>query len=311
VRPGEVEERFNAALESLVERVKEDRSVLAAVLCGSLSHDTVWAKSDIDLILVTIDEKKVSEGAVSLYADGVNVHASLMTRSEFRKTVEGAIRNSFMHSLLAKGRLLYTHDDTIAAMCERLRDIGERDTQLQLLSAGTGALYCAAKATKWFLTRGDLDYSALWILYAATPLAKIEFLMARRLVDREVLPQALKMNPAFFKVVYSDLLNAKKTPKNVKAALTAIDEYLEERTDALFGPVVEHLQEVGEARSATEIEHYFERNYGIHGVTGACEYLSDRGLIGKAQLPVRLTKRSNVAMDELAFFYGTRAADAG
>ena len=311
MRAGEVEERFNAALESLVERVKEDRSVLAAVLCGSLSHDTVWAKSDIDLILVTIDEKKVSEGAVSLYADGVNVHASLMTRSEFRKTVEGAIRNSFMHSLLAKGRLLYTHDDTIAAMCERLRDIGERDTQLQLLSAGTGALYCAAKANKWFLTRGDLDYTALWILYAATPLAKIEFLMARRLVDREVLPQALKMNPAFFKVVYSDLLNAKKTPKNVKAALTAIDEYLEERTDALFGPVVEHLQEVGEARSATEIEHYFERNYGIHGVTGACEYLSDRGLIGKAQLPVRLTKRSNVAMDELAFFHGTRAADAG
>ena len=28
--------------------------------CGSLSHDTVWAKSDIDLILVTIDDRMVS-----------------------------------------------------------------------------------------------------------------------------------------------------------------------------------------------------------------------------------------------------------
>ena len=311
VRAGGPEEHFNAALDSLVERVKQDRSVLAAVLCVSLSHDTVWAKSDIDLILITIDEKKVSDEAVSLYADGVNVHASLMTRAEFRKTAEGAIRNSFMHSLLAKGRLLYTHDETIAAMCAQLQTIGGRDTRLQLLSAGTAALYCTAKANKWFLTRGDLDYTALWILYAATPLAKIEFLMARRLVDREVLPQALKINPAFFQVVYSDLLNTKKTPKNVKAALSAIDGYLEERTAALFGAVIEHLREVGEARSATEIEHYFERNFGIRGVTGACEYLSDRGLIGKAQLPVRLTKRSNVAMDELAFFYGTRTADAG
>ena len=38
----------------------------------------------------------------------------LMPRADFRKMAEGAIRNSFMHSFLAKGRLLYTHDETIA-----------------------------------------------------------------------------------------------------------------------------------------------------------------------------------------------------
>ena len=54
-----IEQKFNLALESLVEQVKTDRSVLAAILCGSLSHDKVWAKSDIDLVLVTIDDKKV------------------------------------------------------------------------------------------------------------------------------------------------------------------------------------------------------------------------------------------------------------
>ena len=41
----------------------------------------------------------------------------------------------------------------------------------------------------------DLDYTALWILYAATPLARIEILEARLLADREVLPQAMKLNP--------------------------------------------------------------------------------------------------------------------
>src|ERR671936_2563968 len=100
---GSVQQKFSSALDALIEQVKEDRSVLAAILCGSLSHDTVWAKSDIDLVLVTIDDKKVEEGGLSLYADGVNVHAVLMPRSQFRKTVEGSLRNSFMHSLLAKG----------------------------------------------------------------------------------------------------------------------------------------------------------------------------------------------------------------
>ena len=46
--------------------------------------------------------------------------------------------------------------------------IGERDTQMQLLGAACGALPAIDKAHKWFVTRGDLDYTALWILYAAT-----------------------------------------------------------------------------------------------------------------------------------------------
>src|SRR5215468_10375233 len=108
-----IRQKFTAALDALVEQVKGDRSVLAAILCGSLSHDTVWAKSDIDLVLVTIDDKKVGRSDVALYADGVNVHAFLLPRAEFRKMVEGSVRHSFLHSLLAKGRLLYTHDQTL------------------------------------------------------------------------------------------------------------------------------------------------------------------------------------------------------
>src|SRR6184192_919068 len=104
------QQRFTAALEAVVEQVKGDRSILAAILCGSLSHDTVWAKSDIDLVLVTIDDKKVNCSDVALDAGGVNVHAFLLQRAAFRKMVEGSVRNSFMHSFLTKGRLLYTHD---------------------------------------------------------------------------------------------------------------------------------------------------------------------------------------------------------
>src|SRR6266446_410025 len=148
---GSVQKKFTDALDDLVEQVKQDRSILAAILCGSLSHDTVWAKSDIDLALVTIDDKKVQSSSLSLNSDGVNIHAFLMPRAEFRKAVEGSIRNSFMHSLLAKGRLLYTHDETIAALCARLDEIGERDTEVQLLSAATRALPPIDKAHKWLV----------------------------------------------------------------------------------------------------------------------------------------------------------------
>ena len=206
-----IQRKFTEALEELVAEVKRDKSILAAVLCGSLSHDTVWAKSDIDLLLITADEKKAESSTVALYSNGVNVHALLMSRTRFRQLAEGSLRNSFMHSFLTKGRVLYSHDDTIPAMCARLWEIGERDTQIQLLRAGIQALAPVDKAHKWLITRGDLDYSALWILHAATALARIEIIKARRLTDREVIPQAMQLNPAFFKIIYSDLLNIKKT----------------------------------------------------------------------------------------------------
>ena len=296
------QQRFTAALHALVEQIREDRAILAAILCGSLSHDMVWAKSDIDLVLITIDDRKVESDSLSLYADGVNVHAMLLPRSEFRQAVEGSIRNSFMHSFLAKGRLLYTHDETISAMFESLKEMGERDRGIALFRAATNVLPPLYKAHKFMRTRGDLNYTTLWILHTASSLATIEVIGAGLLADREVIPQAIKLNPTLFTTVYVDLLNEKKTEERVQFALDTIDRYLAKRARALFAPLLEHLREIGEARSCTELESYFKKTYDVGHVTTACEYLSDQGIIGKASIAARLTKRSHVDVQELAFF---------
>jgi hypothetical protein len=106
------------------------------------------------------------------------------------------------------------------------------------------------------------------------------------------------------------MLNAKKTRVLVQAALDAVDRYVAERAASVFAPILDHLREVGEARSSTEIEDWFQRNLGTSGVTTACEYLADQGLIGKAGAPVKLTRRSSVQVQELAFFHLGGAADA-
>lgn len=270
-----VQQTFTAALERLIAQVKEDRTILAAVLCGSLAHDTVWARSDIDLVLVTVDEREPGERSIAMYADGVSVHALLLPRAAFRRIVEGAVRSSFEHSFLARGRLLYTHDPTIETLCASLEGIGARDARVQLLHAAICALSPIDKAHKWFLTRGDLDYTALWILYAATPLAQIEVISAGQLVDREVIPQA---------------------------ALDAVDAFVAQRASTLFEPVLAHLADTGDVRSCRDLELHFSRNFGVDGVTTACEYLAARGLIGTASAPARLTRRSNIQVQELAFF---------
>ena len=70
----------------------------------------------------------------------------------------------------------------------------------------------------------------------------------------------------------------------------------------MFGVLLDHLREVGEARSCREIEHHFRRTFDVEGVTTACEYLADQALLGRASTAARLTKKSNVEVQELAFF---------
>ena len=290
------------ALQALVEQVKQDRSVLAAVLCGSLSHDTVWAKSDIDLLLVTIDDKKVAEGERALYADGVNVHAVLLPRAQFRSHRRGLVRNSFIHALLAKGRLLYTHDESIAELCAARR-IGERDSEVLLLSAATEALAYLYKAHKWLLTRGDLEYTALFILYTARALARLEVIGARPHRRPGGDPPGQRAQPAACSGSSTATCSTPRRPARRAGGARHLDRYLAERAPRLFAPVLDHLREVGEARSATDLEDHFHRNFGVEGVTTACEYLADQGLVGKASTAVQLTRRSNTSVQELAFFH--------
>ena len=94
----------------------------------------------------------------------------------------------------------------------------------------------------------------------------------------------------------------KKTRKTVQGALEAAEGYIAGRAPALFAPVLEYLREAGEARSAARSRTHFKRHFNVEGVTTACEYLADQGLIGKASTPVRLTKKSNMDVQELAFF---------
>ena len=218
------------------------------------------------------------------------------------------MRNGFVHSFLTRGRLLYSEDPTISRLCASLADMGQRDRQVQLLRAATDVLPPLYKAHKWFVTRGDLDYTALWILYAATPLAQLEVIAAGLLADREVIPQALALNPPVFKTIYSDLLNGPKTRAGVQRALGVVDAYVAERAATVFAPILDHLEEVGEARSCRDIEDHFKRNFDVSDVTTACEYLADAGLLGKASAPARLTKRSNADVQELAFYYIGRPA---
>lgn len=296
---------FNESLESFVGKVRQDRYVIAAILFGSLSHDVVWRKSDIDIVLVSREEKPMKE--FYLVENGVNIHAIMYSRSKFKQTLEGTLQGSFMHSAIALSTLLFTTDDSIRAYYDDVRRIGTHDRQMRLMTAGSAALGSLAKAEKWLLTRRDASYSFVWIMHTIQHLAEIEVLLHGELTSREVLPHAMRLNPEFFGVVYLDLVNQQKDEPTVGRALDHINEYLGNKVYSLFGPILDYLNAAGGIRTTTEIDNYFAKQaFGGSPCPTLCtvyEWLADEGVIQKVPSPLRLSPKSQVVLDEAAYYY--------
>jgi uncharacterized protein len=292
---------FNEALEAFISKVKQDRYIIAAILFGSLSHDTVWRKSDIDIMLVGREEKPIKSFA--LVENGVNIHATLMPRSKFKQAVEGTLQGAFLHSAFSLSTLLFTTDDTIREYYLNVQTIGSRDRQMRLMTAGNAALGNLAKAEKWFYTRKDLSYSFLWIMYTIQHLATIEVLLNNEVTRREVIQQALKLNPAFFNQVYVELIQQKKDESLIQQTLDVLNAYLDDKIVLLFGPILEFLSDAGGVRTSTEIETYFKNQVQGETLSNIYEWLADKGILQKVPSPVRLTVKSQIEVDEAAYYY--------
>lgn len=296
-----IEARYRAALDAFVAKVRQDGYVIAAILGGSLSHDQVWQKSDIDILLVGRSEK-VPERFYYLIEDGINIHATLIARSVFRRQLEGALQSSFWHSYFSKSTLLFSTDDTIEEYYANVKRLGAGDRELQLLRAASNVPPLLAKAEKWLYVKRDPAYCFLWLMYTVGYLATIEVLSAGEITGREVVQQAMQHNPAFFRAIYFDLIAQPVDEAAVGQALALMNGYLEERIAVLFKPVLEYLAAAGGARTATELDTYFRKQLQVETLGPAYEWLAEKGVIQQVSTPLHLLEKSRVTLDEAAYY---------
>jgi hypothetical protein len=300
--PEAIKARFQEALDTFIGKVKQDSYIIAAILGGSMSYDQVWEKSDIDMLLIGRSEK-IPERSYYLIENGVNIHALLLSRSKFKQQIERALQSSFFHSYFSKSTLLFSTDETINEYYQNVQRLGARDRQLQLLRAASEVLPVLAKAEKWLYIKNDTAYSFLWLMYMVGNLAQIEVIAAGEVTTREVIQQAAKHNPKFFRAIYFDLIAQPADRAAVEQALGLVNQYLNERVRVLFQPIFGYLAAAGGPRSASEMDAYFSKQLQTDTIGMAYEWLADIGMIQKVSHPLRLTEKSRVAVEEAAYYY--------
>src|SRR5262249_40868991 len=113
--------RFQTALNQLIERIAEDRYVLAIVLVGSLAEETIRHRETLGLWIIEADgvsRRLPSDGNDErvfriLVENGINIHAEVIPRSRFKKMVEGTSRTAFSCNFFALRQVVYSKDPSI------------------------------------------------------------------------------------------------------------------------------------------------------------------------------------------------------
>lgn len=288
-------ERYNGAVDSFIDKIRDDPNVIAVIIYGSLAYDVLWEKSDIDMELVVRDQN-LKNDSYCLVEDGITINVQLVIRSQFKRGMERQIGGTF----LSKGKIVYSTDDSLNEYFEESKAIGTDDIALSALYIANWIVYYYDKAQKWLKARKDPLYAQYFLLMAAEAVASMELCLNRIPSSRETIQKALKINPEVITTFYNDAMSHHFSEEEVIKAIEKLDCYLEKHIDMFIKPVIEFMSDQ-EVKTATLISKHFNREG--HFITGIFDYLAEKGIIEKVSQTIRITPKSKLAVEELGYLY--------
>jgi hypothetical protein len=303
--------QFEAALHQFIERIAEDRYVLAIVLVGSLSTETIWYRERLGLWIIEADgvsRRLPSDGKDErifriLVENGINIHAEVIPRARFKQMVEGASRTAFSCNYFAHRQIVYSRDASIESWFNKANAIATKDQERELLAFSTWTIHAHRHARKRLDIKGDLELAAQETLGAAHSVAHTEIIRLGQVWEQDVIYRAMEENPALFKTIYLDVLSKPKSRRVLSKALDAIDAYLHKRYQAHLRPLLSYLKKQNRVVPLSEIsdQFAFSQLHPWH-LESACEWLERKGVLQKLSAPFKLTKRSLERVEEPAYF---------
>lgn len=303
----DVKDKYEKALESFIKKIKKDNNIVAVFSYGSIVNDNLWEKSDIDIWLISKENSKKIYNQYSLVEEDIDFQVELYSRNYFIELVDSHHSQNFFRSVLSKSKLLYSKDETIEKLFNEDKYLGHRDKEEKLLKSAVYAVICMKKTEKLLMFNNDMILGFNLMVKLVQYLATIEVALNNQFPSMEVESQALDLNHDFFNSVYVDLIRSKVDILNLQNKLIKCKEYLEEKNDILFEPIIKWLREEGEVRGVSEINEYIKRKYNISNdgneLTDTYNWLVEKDILIKTSESIKLLDKSKIFFEEAAYTY--------
>ena len=294
-----LQERYQKAIDSFIDKIRDDQNVIAVIVSGSVAYDVIWEKSDVDTTVVVRDQPLKSH-SLSIIEDGITFNLWLLPRSSFKRDTEGAIGGSMMQSYLSNGKIVYSKDESLYEHFENLKYIGEDDRAISALFLADMLIAVMHKVQKWMTVRKDLKYAQYFFLKAAEGVADMELCIRGIPTSRSAIQKAQMLNPEIMKIFYHEPMAHLMTEAELTDGLKRLNGYIEEQMDLFKKPVIAYLSD-GELKTTTMIAKHLRID--SHYIIDVLDYLAEKGVIEKVSHLIKLTPKSRSSVEEIGFLY--------
>ncbi len=264
----DLKEKCSIIVEKIKTQLFENRQCIAAYLLGSASHDKLWEWSDIQ-IAVILDDGYRGKPCYTLLEDGMCVVLNVYTLTAFKEFTGTMRADDFMWKAFSKCTKIFSKDLMLDEWMEDAFYVGDVDRQKEMLLGFSGAVYYLNKAEKNFYVKENIANTIYFIPMIAENIAWIEIFKNREIPERELIPQAKRINPEIFKKVYEPLFpegSSHAVPvspavqaqtenstgilpdlyhKKIKGILENCVSYLEENTRLVYQPILSYMEKHG------------------------------------------------------------------
>jgi predicted nucleotidyltransferase len=292
-----ITKRYNDAVQSFVEKVKTDPNVIAVLVYGSVSHGTVWEKSDIDISVIVRDQK-LDRKSFGIYEDNLLLCVEIAQRSDLKRWMEKNTAGLWGHSIDATTKIVYTTDESLYEYIEENRGIGQADAEKAIFNNVNWLIGLMEKVEKWLVVKKDPEYARFYLLKAVEVMAQIEVCARFIVPTREALLQVRELNPGFYEKYYGRPMSGPMAEDEIYALLRDMTDYILTHMGAIMN-VAGELFGDGEIKTGTMIARHFKSD--MHMMHSIMDFLCEHGGLEKLSQTIRLTPKGRQNVEEVAY----------
>ena len=238
------------AFQSMVNKLKNNKRVLAIFTFGSIISGDVWEESDIDLFVVYEGE---FDSVRDVYSEvnGVPVHTKILSKETFLELYNNDAKGGFIRNFLITSKLVYSSDDEITLVYNKARysvDINIDKWNLVYL----GMLLKDYGICKKYLQNGVLSTSYQVLIRVLDNLSKLYLNLNGYAVTKDSFTMASNLNNSY-KSLVDKLFSEEVSKDNINLAIDYIDKFLDENIIIASRYLLDYLELNNEFTSSYKI----------------------------------------------------------
>ena len=291
--------KHESALQSLIDEIKQDKNVICIMHDENLQDGLIDENAVIGIFVVVKDDTYDSAHNTCIH-DDIIFEVVIWGRLQMMQDLSRQLGDVLRYSGFSHMEVVFSRDDQFVRQFNDIRTMRAQTFAAYMMESAANILNRSSKIKKHLALQKDTTYAQFQFIQISEYLARMEHLRRQLPIPDDVVIAAMKLNPTLMEYFNTQaMLAGWDTPKCIQA-LACLDAYLTEHIEALSS-ILQLCKKY--KKEIITLEDMYP-NFHIPGwsMYPLLKFLSDKGLLTLVTTPVKLTRKSKVELETIAFF---------